>query len=129
MVPVVVHFGPIRRMSCLWPSLSGPWRSPMRSCVPDATRVYPGGEKSYWTGHGDGVALLGGDVVVVGVLRVVAEVDPQPADLARRKPSLRRVVVSDGVAASLHTSVVSTPEKIIGWVTSTRPLPAGCPSL
>ena len=85
VVPVVVHFGPIRRMSCLWPSLSGPWRSPMRSCVPDATRVYPGGEKSDPTGHGDGVALLGGDVVVVGVLRVVAEVDPHPAGLARRK--------------------------------------------
>ena len=72
--------------------------------------------------------LVGADVVV-GVGGVVTEVDldrfDSPGEVAGRGPRSSLT----GVSESSPRSVVSSAEKSIGWVASTRPFPTWVPSM
>jgi hypothetical protein len=77
-------------------------------------------------GHDDAESLLGRDEVV-DVFGSLVDVDLDPADSRGEAAGAGSVVVADGVALSVM-SVVSSPEKIIGWMASTRPWPTSSPS-
>jgi hypothetical protein len=64
---------------------------------------------------------------VVEVLGGLVDVELDPGDAAG-EGIVVAVVVADGVALSRPTSVVSSPEKAIGTVSSTRPPPSFSPS-
>jgi hypothetical protein len=103
-----------QRRRCGWRSTSVGFQIVNRRPVP-ASR----------TGHGDAEAFLAIDEVVVVVL---ADVDLDPADLAGEPTALCGVVGSDAGAGLVAMSVVSSAEKIIGWVISSRPVPTSSPS-